>query len=62
MSLMHNLLHCLGWNNGTVVVATDAQDRVWTGFKCNVCGRVSGITPASPDDKGVPPPPPEQFT
>lgn len=41
--MMHRLAHWLGWNRGWVVTALDQRGTVWIGFKCSVCGRISGI-------------------
>lgn len=41
--MWHRVAHWLGWNLGTVVSALDRQGTVWIGFKCDACGKVSGI-------------------
>lgn len=45
-SILHWLAHRLGLNQGRVVSALDDHGRVWIGFRCTACGKLSDPHPS----------------
>jgi len=40
--MIHRLMHFIGWNTGTVETWWENK-RLYVGFKCTTCGKVSGV-------------------
>jgi len=40
--MIHRLMHFIGWNTGTIETWWENR-RLYVGFKCATCGKVSGV-------------------
>jgi hypothetical protein len=51
--LLHRLAHLLHWQLGHVVSAFDKHGTLWMAFKCQRCGKVTGIHASHRDAPSV---------